>query len=308
MPSLRTESTPAAGAGCVTIVVLSHNRPDLLEKALRSITTQSYSNRDVLVVDNASAASSRIRDLVAGFDEVRLLANATNRGFTGGMNQGLAQARGEYIYLTEDDIELDRECVAELVRYLASHPDVALAGPVMWNKRSPTIRCAGGSFSLGPAFRLHVTGAGQTELSGSGPFPTMYIPGSMMAARTAKLGELGGFRAEFFMYGEDVELCARVIERGWTMAIVPAARVYHHEPPEGPEPAVIRFHKQKNLAALYMLHAPFTALPGFFARYLVVDGGRRLFRDRATLPAWSAAWAFALARSPWLFAERLRRA
>jgi GT2 family glycosyltransferase len=308
MPTLRPDSAAAAGAARVTIVVLSHNRPDLLARALRSIAHQSHENREVVVVDNASEASERIRSLVAGFDEVRLVANATNRGFTGGMNQGLAEARGDYIYLTEDDIELDRECIAELVRYLVAHPDVALAGPVMWNKQTATIRCAGGSFNLGPAYRLHVTGAGQTDLPDSNPFPTLFIPGSMIAARTAKLRELGGFRSEFFMYGEDVELCARVIERGWTMAIVPAARVYHHEPPDGPEPAVIRFHKQKNLAALYMLHAPFTALPGFFARYFFVDGGRRLLRDRGTLPAWTAAWAVALARSPRLFAERLRRA
>jgi len=89
----------------VTVVVLSYNRPDLLEKALRS--------------------------------GVRLVANTTNRGFTGGMNQGLAEARGEYVYLTEDDIELARDCVATLVEYLSQHPEAALAGPVMWNLRTP---------------------------------------------------------------------------------------------------------------------------------------------------------------------------
>ena len=291
----------------VTIVVLSHNRPALLGKALRSIAEQTYPNYEVLVVDNASSSSAHIRDVVLGFPGVRLLANTTNRGFTGGMNQGLAEASGEYVYLTEDDIELERECVATLVEYLAQHPNVALAGPVMWNRGSLTIRCAGGSFSLGSVYRMDVTGAGAIHLPDTAPFETMYIPGAMIAARTARLRALGGFRPDFFMYSEDVELCARVVERGWTMAIVPAARVFHHEPPDDPEPPALSFHKQKNLAALYMLHAPMKVLPAFFARYLIIDGGRRLLRNRATLPTWGAAWIFALARSPKFFAERLKR-
>lgn len=292
----------------VTIVVLSYNRPHLLERALRSIAEQTYTPRDVLVIDNPSPSSPRVREVVSVFEGVRLIANATNRGFTGGMNQGLAEAGGEYVYLTEDDIELDRECVATLVDYLERHPDIALAGPVMWNRRSPTIRCAGGSFTLGSIYQMHVTAAGETDLPHTAPFQTMYVPGAMIAARTKVLRDLGGFRSDFFMYGEDVELCARVLARGRAIAIVPAARVYHHEPPDLPEAAALSFHKHKNLAALYMLHAPLRVLPGFFARYIFIDGCRRLLRDWTTLPTWAAAWAFALVRAPKFFAERLRRA
>ncbi len=291
----------------VTIVVLSYNRPHLLEQALRSIAAQTCQPCEVLVIDNASSSSPRIRDLVESFQGVRLIANATNRGFTGGMNQGLAAADGEYVYLTEDDIELDPACVTTLVDFLEHHPDTALAGPVMWNRRSPTIRCAGGSFAFGAVYQMEVTGAGQPNLPGTAPFQTMYLPGAMITARTNELRALGGFRLDFFMYGEDVELCARVLECGRTIAIVPDARVYHHEAPDQPDPAAVSFHKQKNLAALYMLHAPLRVLPAFFARYILVDGGRRLLRDWATLPTWVAAWGFALLRAPKFFAERRRR-
>ena len=290
-----------------TIIVLSYNRPQLLERALQSIAAQTCTPCDVLVIDNASSSSARIRDLVAAFEGVRLIANPTNTGFTGGMNQGLAAAEGEYVYLTEDDIELGSDCVATLIEYLERHPGTALAGPVMWNRRSSTIRCAGGSFTLGSVYQMCVGGEGQEELPDTAPFETMYLPGAMIAARTHELRELGGFRPDFFMYGEDVELCARVLERGRAIAIVPAARVYHHEPPDQPESAALSFHKQKNLAALYMLHAPLTVLPGFFARYILVDGCRRLFRNWETLPTWAAAWTFALVRAPKFFTDRLRR-
>src|SRR4051812_12931474 len=133
----------------MSVVVLSYNRPDLLDKALRSIAAQSFMDRDVVVIDNPSPQSPRIREIVAVFKDVRLVANKWNSGFTGGMNQGLAAATGEYIYLTEDDIELDGACLATLVDYLENHPETGLAGPVMWNLQTPTIRCAGGQFAMG---------------------------------------------------------------------------------------------------------------------------------------------------------------
>lgn len=291
----------------VTIVVLSYNRPELLERALRSIAAQTCPNVDVLVIDNPSPASARIREVVGRFPEFRFIANAANNGFTGGMNQGLEDARGEYVYLTEDDIELEPDCVATLVEYLQKHTDVTLAGPVMWNRQSGTIRCAGGEFELGATFRMRVTGADQPDLPSTTPFHTQYLPGGMIAAKTAVLRGLRGFRPDFFMYSEDLELCARVRESGQAIAVVPAARIHHHEPPLEPDSSVLSFHKQKNLVALYLLHAPLSVLPMFFVRYAAIDGVRRLFGNRAMLPAWCKAWLWAARRSPQLLAQRLKR-
>jgi len=299
-------STPANPT--VTIVVLSYNRPELLERALRSIAAQTCGTPEVLVVDNLSPASERIRDIVRRFEGVRLIANPTNLGFTGGMNQGLAEAKGEFVYLTEDDIELDPNCVAELIAYLNRDPETGLAGPVMWNLRTPTIRCAGGSFKLGAIYQMRITAEGERQLSQAAPFQTMYVPGAMIAARTGVLRDLGGFHPDFFMYGEDVELCSRVLERGLKVAVVPAARVYHHEPTEGAQSSTLSFHKQKNLAALYLLHAPLHVLPAFFLRYGALAGARQLVENRAALPSWMRAWSWVAMRSPKLLAERWRRA
>jgi GT2 family glycosyltransferase len=292
---------------CVTVVVLSYNRPALLEAALQSIQGQTYPNLDVLVIDNKSGSSPQIRNIVAAFSGVSLISNDSNRGFTGGMNQGIAAARGEYVYLTEDDIELAPDCLAQLVRHLGEHPTVGLAGPVMWNRHSLTIRCAGGYFSLGPIYQMRITAADEPELSSDRPFETMFLPGAMIGARTAVLRELGGFHADFFMYREDVELCARVLKRGLHIAIVPAAKVYHHEPPAGPDPPILMFHKHKNLAALYLLHAPLAVLPEFLVRYAGVEAMRHLLAQRPSFGAWLKAWAWVAWHAPKLFAERARQ-
>ena len=287
--------------------MLSYDRPELLDKALHSIAAQTYPRFEVLVVDNQSASSDRISEIVSTFKGVRLIANDHNLGFTGGMNQGLASATGDYIYLTEDDVELAGDCLALLIDHLEQHPEVGLAGPVMWNRHSPTIRCAGGHFTLGGVYRMTVTSEGERALADTGPFRTEFLPGAMVAAKTALLRDLGGFREDFFMYREDVELCARVMKRGLGIAIVPAARVYHHEPPDAPASATLAFHKHKNLAAVYFLHAPLAVLPQYLLRYAVFDGVRHAFRDRPARQAWLKAWAWVAMRSPKLLGERLRR-
>jgi N-acetylglucosaminyl-diphospho-decaprenol L-rhamnosyltransferase len=291
----------------VTIVVLSYNRPELLRTALGSIAAQSETGCEVIVVDNASPRSDLVRDVVAEFPGVRLIANAANLGFTGGMNCGIAAAAGKYLYLTEDDIELDPDCVAALVAHLEQHEEVSLAGPVMWNREAATVRCAGGSFRLAAVYEMRVLGVGQREIVEETPYPTMYLPGAAIAARTAVLRRLGGFRSDFFMYGEDVELCARALECGGAVVVVPRARVYHHEPTSLAESFRVRFHKQKNFIALYLLHAPIHVLPGFLARYVVIEGIRRFARDWGSLPAWSSGVIVALVRAPQLLAQRARR-
>jgi len=296
-----------AGTPRVTVVVLSYDRPGLLEQALHSIERQDYQSREVLVVDNRSDASARVKEIASGSAGVTLISNESNQGFTGGMNQGLGAARGEYVYLTEDDIELAPDCLSELVAYLDTHPDVGLAGPVMWNRNTPTVRCAGGRFVLGPIYQLTIESAGQTSAPASEPYRTMFLPGAMIAARTALLRELGGFRADFFMYGEDVELCSRVLKRGLAIAIVPAAKVYHHEPPALPDSALLAFHKHKNLAALYLLHAPLVVLPAFLARYAGIEAVRRIFGQRPSLTAWLKAWGWVAVHAPRLLAERARQ-
>ena len=108
------------------------------------------------------------------------------------------------------------------------------------------------------------------------------------------------------MYREDVELCARVLARGDRIAVVPEARVFHHEPPTEDDSPALSFHKHKNLGALYLLHAPAKTLPLFFVRYVLIDGLRRAISNPQMFRPWLRAWSWVAARSPRLLAERWR--
>jgi GT2 family glycosyltransferase len=280
----------------VSVVLLSYARPQFLGEALESVVRQSYPNLEILVVDNPSEASEEIAVLVGRHPQVRLIQNTQNVGFATGMNIGARQASGAYIYLTEDDMVLEVDCIRELVEYALAEPNVGLVSGLVLNKSEGTIRCAGADMTLGTLFRMDVIGLGQRD---QGQFPTpfdvAYIPGAMVFASGELWKALGGFRDDFFMYFEDVELCLRARRHGYRITIVPAAKALHFEPPAAPSSDVVTFHKIKNSFSVYVLHAPLSMLVIVMLRQTLIELPRSIFTDRRQSAliwrALRASWA-----------------
>lgn len=292
----------------VSVVVLSYDRPHLLRQALPTILAQEPAPFEVIVVDNPGPRSAEIDTVVADFPAVRLIRPERNLGFAAGMNRGLGAAHGDDLFLTEDDLLLDPGVLATLGGHLAAHPRCGLCGGIMLNHAAGTVRSAGVAVALGGLFRQTALYAGeQPGTVPATPYQVDVIPGAGVYARRGQLAEIGGFRESFFMYYEDVELAARVRRHGLTVDVVPAARVRHFEPPPGPASPLLEFHKMKNLAATYVLHAPVAAWPEFVARFGVIVPIRTLLRSGGLGLAHGRAWLWLLVRLPLLLAERLTR-
>lgn len=252
----------------ISIVCLSFNRPELLRQTLPTWSSQTYPNTELWVVDNRSPHSDEIARIVEENPKAKLLSLFRNRGYTGGMNTGVDNATGEYVFLTEDDILATPDCVEKLFHYFRRHPGTGLATGLMLNQGAKTIRSAGGVTRLGKSWgkRIVATDAPDDGALKS-PYFVSYIPGAMIFTETSFLKELKAFRRDFFVYCEDDELCLRVAKAGRPIVVVPEARVFHFEPPDGPDRPLVTFHKQKNFLALYVLHAPASVLWSALARY-----------------------------------------
>ena len=293
-----------------SIILLSYNRPVFLKAALGSLVNQTYQNLDITVVDNPSPASAEIAEIVGRYHGVELIRNPVNRGFAGGMNRGIESAVGHYIYLTEDDIVLERDCIFRLVEHMEANPSAGLISPIMYNNTEGTIRCAGGEFSLRGIYLRRTHGAGERDAGQfPRPFDVTYIDGATVFARTDFLRRLAGFREEFFMYVEAVELCARVGKAGRKLTVVPGAKVYHFEPPDETCSApALEFHKLKNLYSLYLLHAPTRHLPEFFCRYVLLAALRSAFGKGVDIRTLLKAVRWVAGRTPSLLKERRKYA
>ena len=297
---------PAKSTQLVSVVLLSFDRPTYLKRALESLCRQSYRNLEIIVVDNPSAASGAVADVVKEFAKVRLIQNESNLGYAGGMNKGLANISGDYVCLTEDDILLDSDCIQTLVEFLEKDPAADLVAPVIYNQTSGTIRCAGGSLALGGVYRREIYGANEPD---TGQFPrafdVAYIDGAAMFARRDFWKKFKGFREEYFMYVEAVELCARVARSGLRLTIVPQAKVRHFEPTAETTSSDLEFHKVKNFFSLYLLHAPARHLPEFICRYAILNGCRAVFsRNGTRARVFFKALFWAARKTPSLLRER----
>ena len=290
----------------INAVLLSYNRPLYLRRSLASLLDQSYENLLITVVDNPSPASDEVASIVGQHSRVGLIRNRTNQGYTGGMNRGIEAAAGKYIFLTEDDVTLERDCVQRLASFMEGHPATGLSAPIIYNHAARTIRCAGGEVELSAVYRRKIYGAGEADAGQfKTPFDVSYIDGVTLMARADLLKSLGGFREDFFMYVESAELCMRARNSGAKLSVVPQARAYHFEPMVGPTLPEIEFHKIKNFLSLYLLHARARVLPEFLCRYAVWNTLRTVFNRRGGYRLTSLqALLWVLRKTPSLLRER----
>ncbi len=257
----------------VSVVCLSFNRPALLADALAAIAAQTYSNIDVTIVDNRSARSAEVASVAGRYPQFRFIAHPVNSGFAAGMNIGMRQSTGEFVCLTEDDLVLAPDFIERLVAHCAEAPDAGLIAGLLINRESNTILCAGGDYDLGAVFRFRFRGEGVADVGQyHEPFASRFISGSMIFGRRDVLWDLlHGFREDFFLYFEDLELCHRAALAGRTVVVVPTARAYHAEPPTAARAvsSLVEYHKWKNLCAVYLLYARGPVIPAFVARHML---------------------------------------
>jgi GT2 family glycosyltransferase len=252
----------------VSIILLSYNRPHLIKFSIESILNQTYQHLEIIIVDNKSPSSLEIQGIIKNYPQIMYVQNTSNTGFTGGMNKGLGLAKGEYIYFTEDDIVLDHECIMNLIKAANKHNNIGLYSPIMFNMSSDTIRCAGGEITFEPYYKIHIYGSNEAD---NGQFnknrTVSFIPGASIFGSRTFLTQLKGFREDFFMYYEDVDLCLRTIKEGKNILVVSDAKVKHFEPQPSNFSRLVLFHREKNIIAIHIIYASWQTTILFIIKY-----------------------------------------
>lgn len=105
-----------------SVVMPTFNRPALLKRALRSISKQTFSDYEVIVVDDHSEMPVSIPDDI-GIENIRLIRHQVNSGAASAYNSGIATASGEFISILDDDDEYHPDFLAITARALHDHPE-----------------------------------------------------------------------------------------------------------------------------------------------------------------------------------------
>ena len=116
----------------VSIIIPHWNGIEILSECLDSLTQTEYSDKEIIVVDNASTDGSP--DWVnINYPSVKLIENDQNYGYAGGCNRGADAATGDYLIFLNNDTIQDPKWIDPLVDFLDLNPDVAAVQPKILN-------------------------------------------------------------------------------------------------------------------------------------------------------------------------------
>ncbi len=204
----------------VTTVLVNWQEWQETISCVKDLRRMDYDNLTVVVVDNGSTNDSVQR--LSGRDFVLLTAD-TNRGFGAGCNIGIRYAleRGaSYVWLLNNDALADPDALRQLVKVAMEDPEVGVVGSLVTQASSNRTLCwGGGRVDLHTGRSHHITGRGKLD----------FISGVSMLLSAKAISDVGGFDEGYFMYWEDVDLCFRCRQAGYTMAVAEDSRIIHKE-------------------------------------------------------------------------------
>jgi len=224
-----TESLPSGVAGEVpllTVAVLSYDGRHLLEVILPSLARQRFRDFEVVVVDNGSRDDTAewLREHWPGAGIVSLPENI---GVAAALNVCARAGRGELLGLFNNDLELEPDCLGELVAALREHPSAGWAAAKLRDfQRRELLDGAGDVFTWAATGGRRGHGErdqGQYDT----PQAIFGACGGAALYRRSVLEEVGQFDEDFFAFYEDVDWNLRAQLAGFSCRYVPTAVVYH---------------------------------------------------------------------------------
>jgi GT2 family glycosyltransferase len=196
----------------ISVVVCTHNGSTTIGQCCDELTKLDYPDFEIIVVDDGSTDNTA--SIVSNYD-VKLI-QTKNHGLSSARNTGANAATGEIVAYIDDDAWPDPHWLRYLALAFDSGDYAGVGGP---NIAPPSGNGTADAVANAPGGPIHVMLTDDVA---------EHIPGCNMAFRKSALLAVGGFDASFRVAGDDVDLCWRIQERGWTLGFTPAAMVWHH--------------------------------------------------------------------------------
>lgn len=235
----------------LAIVIVNYNTRDELRACLDSIqASRGVASCQVAVVDNCSKDDS-VAMVRAGYPWVEpLIANEHNGGYAYANNIGLralgfGQGRAladlpRYVLLLNPDTLLPDDALANMLAFMDASPDVGVAGPKLTRRDGSLDAACRRAFPTPEVAFYRLSGLSKlfprsrtfgrynlTYLDENEQNDVDALVGAFMLIRGQALEQVGLLDEAFFMYGEDIDLCYRIKQRGWRVVYHPQVTVLH---------------------------------------------------------------------------------
>lgn len=227
----------------VSIIIVNYNTGEFLRECLSSVYNfvSKKVAYEVIVVDNASTDNS-VEIVKKDFPQVLLLTSTLNIGFSRGNNVGIKRAKGKYILFLNPDTVMQKDTLEKMIAFMDEHENAGASTcylempngklddashrgfPTPWNAFcyfSGLAKLFPGSMFFN-GYNLGWRNLGKTHEIDA-------LAGAFMLVRAEAGEEAGWWDETFFFYGEDLDFCYRLKEKGWKIYFVPTVSVLHHK-------------------------------------------------------------------------------
>ena len=224
----------------VSVIIVNYNTAALLRACLQNLLTLREAT-EILVVDNASSDGSA-QMVQTEFPTVKLICLQENRGLTVASNLGLAAASGDFVLYLGSDAYPQAGVIQGMAGLMVRDPQIGIA--------TAALRLRDGTLDMDAHRGFPTPWASLTHFSGLNKlFPrsrwfNQYFLGDQnldqpheidlcishfLMARRSLFAEIGPWDEEFFLYGEDVDLCYRTKAAGYKIMYLPQFTVVHYK-------------------------------------------------------------------------------
>lgn len=211
----------------VSVVIPTFNRKEKLARLIKSVLKSTYTNKEIIVVDDASTdgTSDMVRKM---FPKVKVVRNKKELLVSASRNIGIKNSNGKFIFLIDSDNVIDKNTIKELVKILNYDSKVGIVGPLIYYYSKPkVIWCAGITRDMFTS-RTIVKGRNQIdngqfkEIMESDDFPNSFMVRSDVLKKSGLFDE-----KNFPIHYEESDFCQRIKKSGYKIILNPSAKVWH---------------------------------------------------------------------------------
>jgi len=218
----------------IAIVILNWNGRKYLEQFLPSVVEHSnLKDCEVIIADNGSYDAS-IVFLKENYPDLGLILLDKNYGFAEGYNKALEQIDSEYFVLLNSDVELTENWLSPMIEKMDNDKNIAAAQPKILAFHDKTkFEHAGASGGFIDRFgypfcRGRILDSVETD---NNQYDTeidiFWATGACLVVRAEIFRELGGLDSDFFAHMEEIDLCWRIKNAGFSIKVFPVSKVFH---------------------------------------------------------------------------------
>ena len=211
----------------VSIIVHNYNAGELLLNCVDSLKKSTYTNLEILVVDNISSDSSQKR-CKEKFPDIKLIQNSKNLGYCGGNNVGIREAKGKFIVILNPDTIVEPNCISELISAYDKFGDGLYQPKILSLNEENIIQSTGNM--------LHVFGFGFARDKGNKVVEKIeeiekigYASGTCLFTSREVIDKVGLLDEFLFLYHDDLDLGWRAAQIGINSYYVPKSKIFHVE-------------------------------------------------------------------------------